>query len=96
MLVLVQLICFSIYSVLPAEIVCTGTIEKSKAVPFLLYIPKFSYASDFNILFSYWNRSRYADFLCRLNDDRNVRALFERALSSLPPEQSVEVWSLSN
>ncbi|KAL5726176.1 Cleavage stimulation factor subunit 77 [Ranunculus cassubicifolius] len=35
----------------------------------------------------------YADFLCRLNDDRNVRALFERALSSLPPEESVEVWN---
>lgn len=34
---------------------------------------------------------RYADFLCRLNDDRNVRALFERALSLLPPEESVEV-----
>ena len=34
---------------------------------------------------------RYAAFLCRLNDDRNVRALFERALSLLPPEESVEV-----
>ncbi|RZC83377.1 hypothetical protein C5167_046163 [Papaver somniferum] len=34
----------------------------------------------------------YADFLCRLNDDRNIRALFERALNSLPPEESVEVW----
>lgn len=34
----------------------------------------------------------YADFLCRLNDDRNVRVLFERALSSLPPDESVEVW----
>ncbi|KAL1811942.1 hypothetical protein ACET3Z_022007 [Daucus carota] len=34
----------------------------------------------------------YADFLFRLNDDRNIRALFERALSSLPPEKSVEVW----
>nr|XP_016476871.1 PREDICTED: cleavage stimulation factor subunit 77-like isoform X3 [Nicotiana tabacum] len=34
----------------------------------------------------------YADFLYRLNDDRNIRALFERALSSLPPEESVEVW----
>ncbi|XP_028557305.1 cleavage stimulation factor subunit 77 [Dendrobium catenatum] len=34
----------------------------------------------------------YADFLCRLNDDRNVRALFERALSLLPPENSEEVW----
>ncbi|KAK4345376.1 hypothetical protein RND71_035552 [Anisodus tanguticus] len=34
----------------------------------------------------------YADFLHRLNDDRNIRALFERALSSLPPEESVEVW----
>ncbi|CAI0400056.1 unnamed protein product [Linum tenue] len=34
----------------------------------------------------------YVDFLYRLNDDRNIRALFERALSSLPPEKSVEVW----
>lgn len=34
---------------------------------------------------------RYADFLSRLNDDRNIRALFERALNSLPPEESVEV-----
>ncbi|KAI5434599.1 Cleavage stimulation factor subunit 77, variant 2 [Lathyrus oleraceus] len=34
----------------------------------------------------------YADFLTRLNDDRNIRALFERALSSLPSEKSVEVW----
>lgn len=34
---------------------------------------------------------RYADFLTHLNDDRNIRALFERALSSLPPEKSVEV-----
>uniref|UniRef100_I1R8C2 Suppressor of forked domain-containing protein n=1 Tax=Oryza glaberrima TaxID=4538 RepID=I1R8C2_ORYGL len=33
----------------------------------------------------------YADFLCRLNDDRNVRALFERALSLLPPEESIEI-----
>ncbi|PHT41747.1 Cleavage stimulation factor subunit 77 [Capsicum baccatum] len=35
----------------------------------------------------------YADFLYRLNDDRNIRALFERALSSLPPEESVEFGS---
>nr|GME15847.1 cleavage stimulation factor subunit 77 isoform X1 [Ipomoea batatas] len=34
----------------------------------------------------------YADFLSRLNDDINIRALFERALSSLPPEESLEVW----
>ncbi|XP_051131496.1 cleavage stimulation factor subunit 77 isoform X2 [Andrographis paniculata] len=34
----------------------------------------------------------YADFLYRLNDDRNIRALFERALSSLPSDESVEVW----
>ncbi|KAJ6388921.1 hypothetical protein OIU77_027298 [Salix suchowensis] len=34
----------------------------------------------------------YADFLSRLNDEKNIRALFERALSSLPPEESVEVW----
>lgn len=35
----------------------------------------------------------YADFLCRLNDDQNVRVLFERALSVLPPEESIEVWN---
>ncbi|KAL1224078.1 Cleavage stimulation factor subunit 77 [Cardamine amara subsp. amara] len=34
----------------------------------------------------------YADFLTRLNDDRNIRALFERALSTLPTEESAEVW----
>ncbi|CAN1266645.1 Cleavage stimulation factor subunit 77 [Linum perenne] len=34
----------------------------------------------------------YVDFLYRMNDDRNIRALFERALSSLPLEKSVEVW----
>ena len=39
----------------------------------------------------YFPICRYADFLSRLNDDRNIRALFERALSSLPPEESVEV-----
>ncbi|KAJ0935724.1 putative suppressor of forked, tetratricopeptide-like helical domain superfamily [Helianthus annuus] len=36
--------------------------------------------------------SKYADFLSRLNDDRNIRALFERALSSLSPKDSIEVW----
>lgn len=35
----------------------------------------------------------YADFLCLLNDDKNIRALFERALSLLPPEESTEVWN---
>ncbi|XP_056170608.1 cleavage stimulation factor subunit 77 isoform X3 [Syzygium oleosum] len=34
----------------------------------------------------------YADFLSRMNDDKNIRALFERALSSLPAEASAEVW----
>lgn len=34
----------------------------------------------------------YADFLSRVNDDRNIRALFERSLSSLPTHESVEVW----
>lgn len=34
----------------------------------------------------------YADFLARLNDDRNIRALFERALSLLPPDESDEIW----
>ncbi|KAJ7976482.1 Cleavage stimulation factor subunit 77 [Quillaja saponaria] len=36
----------------------------------------------------------YADFLTRLNDDQNIRALFERALSTLPAEESVEVWKI--
>lgn len=75
---------------LTGEIVSIGTIERSKQYPFLPYIPKFSSALDYDN--SFWNLSRYADFLCRLNDDRNVRALFERALSLLPPEKSVEVW----
>ncbi|KAG0620732.1 hypothetical protein M758_4G238800 [Ceratodon purpureus] len=35
----------------------------------------------------------YADFLCRMNDERNVRVLFERALSVLPAEESAEVWN---
>ncbi|CAI9104386.1 OLC1v1003045C1 [Oldenlandia corymbosa var. corymbosa] len=35
----------------------------------------------------------YADFLARVNDDRNIRALFERALNLLPPEESVEIWN---
>lgn len=39
----------------------------------------------------YHTYGRYADFLSRLNDDRNIRALFERTLSSLPPGESVEV-----
>ncbi|GBG61269.1 hypothetical protein CBR_g19801 [Chara braunii] len=34
----------------------------------------------------------YLDFLMQLNDDRNIRALLERALSVLPPEESAEVW----
>lgn len=34
----------------------------------------------------------YADFLSRLNDDKNIRVLFERALTSLPPDKSIEVW----
>ncbi|KAL8136521.1 hypothetical protein V2J09_002522, partial [Rumex salicifolius] len=34
----------------------------------------------------------YADFLSRVNDDRNIRALFERSLSSLPTNDSIEVW----
>ncbi|MBA0752862.1 hypothetical protein Gogos_005545 [Gossypium gossypioides] len=33
----------------------------------------------------------YAEFLSCLNDDRNIRALFERALSSLPQEESIEL-----
>ena len=39
--------------------------------------------------------SRYADFLTRLNDDQNIRALFERSLSTLRPEESVEVGLIS-
>eukprot|EP00850_Spirogloea_muscicola_P013037 SM000086S23089 [mRNA] locus=s86:477104:482501:- [translate_table: standard] len=35
---------------------------------------------------------QYAEFLERINDEPNVRALFERALSVLPPSNSTEVW----
>ncbi|KAL6144453.1 hypothetical protein ACLB2K_055146 [Fragaria x ananassa] len=35
----------------------------------------------------------YLDLLIRLNDDINARALFERALCSLPTEKSVEIWN---
>ncbi|KAI9103161.1 hypothetical protein DFS34DRAFT_354924 [Phlyctochytrium arcticum] len=34
----------------------------------------------------------YLDFLMHLNDDNNTRALFERALSSLPPERAKPIW----
>lgn len=34
----------------------------------------------------------YIDFLSRLNDEQNVRSLFEWALSSLPPEKSINIW----
>ncbi|TPX37613.1 hypothetical protein SmJEL517_g00759 [Synchytrium microbalum] len=36
--------------------------------------------------------SHYLDFLIQMNDDNNTRALFERALSVIPPEQSTEIW----
>ncbi|KAJ3047615.1 mRNA 3'-end-processing protein rna14, partial [Rhizophlyctis rosea] len=36
---------------------------------------------------------QYLDFLIGLNDDNNTRALFERALSALPPERAREVWA---
>ncbi|KAJ3037678.1 mRNA 3'-end-processing protein rna14 [Rhizophlyctis rosea] len=35
----------------------------------------------------------YLDFLISLNDDNNTRALFERALSSLPPERARGIWA---
>lgn len=35
----------------------------------------------------------YVDVLSWLNDDRNMRALFERALSVLPPSESSGVWN---
>lgn len=52
--------------------------------------------ASLNIYYVLNNCRRYADFLSRLNDDRNIRALFERALSSLPPEESMEVQHLSS
>jgi Suppressor of forked protein (Suf) len=78
-----------ICSVLPVEIVSTVNIE-IEALPILFYICKFLLL--WSLILFFWNFSRYADFLCKLNDDRNVRALFERALSLLPSEKSVEVW----
>ena len=35
---------------------------------------------------------RYLEFLIGANDDTNARALFERAMSSLPPERARVVW----
>ncbi|KAJ3179227.1 mRNA 3'-end-processing protein rna14 [Gaertneriomyces sp. JEL0708] len=35
----------------------------------------------------------YLDYLINLNDDNNTRALFERALSSLPSEKAKPVWA---
>ncbi|KAJ3284935.1 mRNA 3'-end-processing protein rna14 [Borealophlyctis nickersoniae] len=35
---------------------------------------------------------QYLDFLIGLNDDNNTRALFERALAALPPENAREIW----
>lgn len=33
----------------------------------------------------------YVAFLSRLNDEQNIRSLFERALSTLPPEKSINI-----
>ncbi|KAJ3252779.1 mRNA 3'-end-processing protein rna14 [Boothiomyces macroporosus] len=37
--------------------------------------------------------SHYIEFLKCLNDDNNTRALFERALSQIPPERSRALWT---
>ncbi|KAJ3117094.1 mRNA 3'-end-processing protein rna14, partial [Nowakowskiella sp. JEL0407] len=36
--------------------------------------------------------SLYLDFLIAQNDDNNARALFERALSAIPPSRSRKIW----
>ncbi|ORY39382.1 Suf-domain-containing protein [Rhizoclosmatium globosum] len=36
----------------------------------------------------------YLDFLIQMNDDNNARALFERALVLLSPEQARDIWAL--
>ncbi|XP_050382098.1 cleavage stimulation factor subunit 77-like [Argentina anserina] len=35
----------------------------------------------------------YVDYLIRLNDDINARALFERVLCSMPADKSVDIWN---
>ncbi|KAL0088583.1 hypothetical protein F4703DRAFT_1518820 [Phycomyces blakesleeanus] len=35
----------------------------------------------------------YLDFLIEMNDDNNTRALFERALSTMPAEKAGPIWS---
>ncbi|KAK4405231.1 Cleavage stimulation factor subunit [Sesamum angolense] len=60
--------------------------QRCKTLPTFLPEKELQCSLQFN---SFVER-QYADFLCRLNDDRNTRALFERALSSLPPDESVE------
>lgn len=36
---------------------------------------------------------RYLDFLISINDDTNARAVFERTVSSLPPERARPIWN---
>lgn len=36
---------------------------------------------------------RYIDFLICLNDDNNTRALFERALATIPPSRCQTIWA---
>ncbi|KAI9336838.1 hypothetical protein DFJ73DRAFT_18216 [Zopfochytrium polystomum] len=37
---------------------------------------------------------QYLEFLLQVNDDKNARALFERGLVALPPEQAQSLWSI--
>lgn len=34
----------------------------------------------------------YLHFLLQINDEQNARALFERTISSIPPEEVLEIW----
>lgn len=37
---------------------------------------------------------KYLEFLVQVNDENNVRAMFERALVALPPEQTRSIWAV--
>ncbi|KAH3758944.1 cleavage stimulation factor subunit 3 [Pelomyxa schiedti] len=36
----------------------------------------------------------YFNFLCHLNEENNIRSLFERVLSSMPKDKAYETWNL--
>ncbi|KAJ7523484.1 hypothetical protein O6H91_18G051600 [Diphasiastrum complanatum] len=76
---------YHVYVASAAMVLCIDKDPKAARTIFELGLKKYIHEPAYVL--------EYADFLCRLNDERNVRVLFERALSVLPPEESIEVWN---